>query len=166
MHKRVSVKQNNHSKTFIGGLARAWVVTANIFGNPEWLFWHPLRHNTCFLIRTMIITSSIRTKMHPVNVRMKEFSWIYLNSLEFIWTYSNLLQFICISFNLRFLRSAWWTHGQTDRLTKHLIELHYAILWVPLSFIVKVSISAIFEKRVTDPQTHGWTKPLDASKNI
>ena len=40
--------------------------------------------------RRRITTSSIRTTMRPMNVRMKEFSWIYLNLLEFTLIYLNL----------------------------------------------------------------------------
>ena len=55
------------------------------------------------------LTSSIQTTMRPKNVKMKEFSWIYLNLLEFTWIYVNL--------------SFWketpygWTDGPADRPT-------------------------------------------------
>ena len=38
-------------------------------------------------------TSSIRTKMRPIDVRMKEISWIFLNLLEFTWIYMQFYEF-------------------------------------------------------------------------
>ena len=67
-------------------------------------------------------TSSIRTAMRPINVRMKEFSWIYLNLLKFTWIYLNLLEFTWMYLNL--LEFTWIPrfekkthHGPTDRRT-------------------------------------------------
>ena len=57
-------------------------------------------------------TSSIRTTMRPINVRMKEFSWIYLNLLEFTCIYLNLLEFTRI-----YLNSPFWKKYLTDRRT-------------------------------------------------
>ena len=64
-----------------------------------------------FINMVLIKTSSIRTKMRPINVRMKEFSWIFLNLLEFSWIYLNIL--VLLSSELHF-RDIWETR---DRLT-------------------------------------------------
>jgi len=76
-------------------------------------------------------TSSIRTKMRPIYVRMKEFSWICLNLLEFNWINLNswFLMFYC-SLSLHF-RDIWETrdgptYRPTDGRTKPLIEMRDA----------------------------------------
>ena len=54
--------------------------------------------------------------MRPMNVRMKQFSWIYLNLLKFALIYLNLLEFIWIYLN----SSVWKKHltdGPTDQQT-------------------------------------------------
>ena len=71
-------------------------------------------------------TSSIRTKMRPIYVRMKEFSWIFLNLLEFNWINLNsLFPDVLLSQSLDF-RDIWETRdrrtdprtdGPTDRRT-------------------------------------------------
>ena len=53
--------------------------------------------------------------MRPMNVRMKEFSWIYLNLLEFAWIYLNLFEFTWIRcFEKNTLRTDGPTDGRTD----------------------------------------------------
>ena len=69
------------------------------------------------LIKTFDKTSSIRTKMRPIYVRMKEFSWICLNLLELYWINLNsLFPDVLLSLSVDF-RDIWETRDR--RTTDH-----------------------------------------------
>ena len=116
-------------------------------------------------------TSSIRTKMHPIYVRMKEFSWICLNLLEFNWINLNSwFPYVLLSLSLHF-RDIWETrdgptdrrtHGRTDKASyrdawTHLKMHFYEFPDVLLSW--SLNFRDIWETRdgPTDRRTNGWT---------